>query len=180
MPTYRQSSQNAGQVAKPRSLYDSVEQRRSPPCFVEKSERTFAEHALNAVFLGLPVNEPDLISRSSHLAEYTIVTIDCSSPEFRHFAEFPHVQSLNPLAPSAADVFLQLGACFCNSERIAYSTDMGKRGFSAVTEMANWSDERWLRSMIDFLIRTWVISVTSKLVPNGRAQRNSCKPVKSG
>jgi len=31
MPTYRQSSQNAGQVAKPRSLYDSVEQRRSPP-----------------------------------------------------------------------------------------------------------------------------------------------------
>lgn len=110
MPTYRQSSQNAGQVAKPRTLYDSVEQRRSQPCFVEKPERTFAVHALNAVFLGFPVNEPDLISRSSHLAEYTIVTIGCSSPEFRHFAELPHVQSLNPLAPSAADVFLQLGA----------------------------------------------------------------------
>jgi len=42
--------------------------------------------------------------------DYTIATIDRLSPEFHDFAELPHVRSLNPLAPAAADVILQLGA----------------------------------------------------------------------
>jgi len=42
--------------------------------------------------------------------EYTVATIDPSSPEFHDFAQLPHVRSLNSLAPSAADVMLQLGA----------------------------------------------------------------------
>ena len=44
------------------------------------------------------------------IVEYTIASIDPSSPEFHDFAALPHVSSLNALPPSAADVMLQLGA----------------------------------------------------------------------
>ena len=43
------------------------------------------------------------------IAEYRIASINPSSTEFQDFASLPHTRSLNPLAPSAADVVLQLG-----------------------------------------------------------------------
>ena len=42
--------------------------------------------------------------------DYTVATIDRSSPEFHEFARLPHVRSLNALAPSPEEVLLQLGA----------------------------------------------------------------------
>ena len=42
-------------------------------------------------------------------AEYTIASIDPSSPEFHEFAQFPHKNSLNTLASPAADVVRHLG-----------------------------------------------------------------------
>ena len=44
------------------------------------------------------------------IVEYAVTSIDSSSPEFHDFAALPHVRALNPLAPSATDVMLQLGA----------------------------------------------------------------------
>jgi GNAT superfamily N-acetyltransferase len=43
------------------------------------------------------------------IAEYRIASITPSSPEFHNFATLPHARTLNTLAPSAADVVLQLG-----------------------------------------------------------------------
>ncbi len=42
--------------------------------------------------------------------DYTVATIDRSSPEFHEFARLPHVRSLNSLAPCPEKVILQLGA----------------------------------------------------------------------
>jgi len=41
--------------------------------------------------------------------DFIVTDIVPSSPEFREFSELPHVCALNPLAPPAADVILQLG-----------------------------------------------------------------------
>jgi len=98
----------------------------SPPCLIKKPERALAVHRLSSQLPGFPMNIGDLVARKSHplplcssgnsdcptdnIPEYTIATIDRWSPEFRDFAELPHVRSLNSLAPPAAEVILQLGA----------------------------------------------------------------------
>jgi GNAT superfamily N-acetyltransferase len=59
----------------------------------------------------LPLHSSVDRDRSTYsTGEYAVTSIDSSSPEFHDFAALPHVRALNPLAPSAADVMLQLGA----------------------------------------------------------------------
>jgi GNAT superfamily N-acetyltransferase len=109
------------------------------------------------------------------IGEYTIACIDPSSPEFHDFAQLPHVRSLNPLAPSAADVMRQLGAdslfyrhgearlfgCYRNGQlvgRVVASVDhdfpdqeVGHFGYfeagpdKACTEKLMQAAEEWLR-----------------------------------
>jgi GNAT superfamily N-acetyltransferase len=112
---------------------------------------------------------------TDNIAEYTIETVDRSSPGFHDFAEFPHVRSLNPLAPPAADVILQLGTdslfyrhgetrlfgCYRNGQlvgRVVASVDhdfpdqdVGHFGYfevcpdKACAEMLLQACEEWLR-----------------------------------
>lgn len=112
---------------------------------------------------------------ADEVEQYTIATIDRSSPEFHDFAVLPHARSLNSLAPSAADVILQLGAdslfyrhgearlfaCYKNGQlvgRVVASVDhhfpdpeVGHFGYfevcpdKACAEMLMQACEEWLR-----------------------------------
>jgi len=109
------------------------------------------------------------------IVEYTVASIDPSSPEFFEFAALPHVCSLNSLAPSTADVMQQLGvdslfyrhgetrlfACYRNGHLVGRAVasvdhhfpdqDVGHFGYfeactdKACTEMLMQACEEWLR-----------------------------------
>ena len=121
-PAPWRSFQPTGDIAEPWSLEERIQKCGSQPRFVEKVQRSLAVDPFHTQIPGLPVDKTDLIDRRSHMliahaseisdqtAEYTIVSVDPSSPGFHDFAALPHDRSLNSLAPTAADVKLQLGA----------------------------------------------------------------------
>jgi GNAT superfamily N-acetyltransferase len=125
-PAKRRSTQQTGEMAKPFSLDESMQKRFSPPRLVKNAEFALAVNTLRSQLSAFPADIVDLVTRRSHMlslnssakrdrdpdsiADYTVVSIDPLSPEFHDFAAFPHANSLNPLAPPAADVMLQLGA----------------------------------------------------------------------
>jgi len=122
----RRPVQKATEMAEPISLYECMQKRRSPPSLIEKAEPAFAINPLRSQLPGFPVDVVDLATRRSHMLfpqssakrgrstdsilEYTVASIDPESPELHDFAALPHSDSLNSLAPSAADVMQQLGA----------------------------------------------------------------------
>ena len=124
-PAYPRSFLQTAEAAKPISLNKAVEKCSAPPCLVETTEPALAIHPLSSQFPGFPVDISNQLARRSHMlispasgnhdrlidgdAEYTIASVDPSSSEFHDFANFPHENSLNTLAPPAADVTRQLG-----------------------------------------------------------------------
>jgi hypothetical protein len=110
MSAYRRSVQYSDEMARPGSLGDSMQEHGSPPRLVQDAELAFSVYPLRSQLSGFPVDKTNFSRRRSHLADYTLATIDPSSPEFREFADLPHVRSINPFAPPASEVALQLGA----------------------------------------------------------------------
>jgi GNAT superfamily N-acetyltransferase len=187
----RRSFQPGTETAEPISLDENMEKQMPPPRLVKKAELALAVDPLKSQLSGLPVDIGDVITRRSHMLfphsserrdrntvggdEYTITPIDPSSPEFHEFAQFPHVRTLNPLAPTAADVMLQLGdgslfyrhgetrlfACYQNGQlvgRVVASVDhklpdrdVGHFGYfeacpdKACAEKLMHAAEKWLR-----------------------------------
>jgi len=124
-PAYRRPFLQTAEAAKPISLNKAVEKCSAPPCLVKTAELALAENPLSSQLPGFPVDISNQLARRSHMlispasgnrdritdsdAEYTIASVDPSSPEFHDFANFPHENSLNTLASPAAEVTRQLG-----------------------------------------------------------------------
>jgi len=125
-PAPRRPIQQTGEMTKPCSLDKRMQKQCSPPCLIKNTEFAFAVDPLSSNLPRFAVEKIDRIARRTHMlfthssgksdcatdsiAEYRIASIDPASPEFNDFATLPHARSLNSLAPSAADVTLQLGA----------------------------------------------------------------------
>jgi len=187
----RRTVQKAGEMAEPFSFDECMQKHRSPPGLIEKAEPALAIDPLRSHLPGFPVDVVDLATRRSHtlfphspvrrdcstdsILEYTVASIDPSSTEFYDFAALPHSDSLNSLAPSAADVMQQLGAdslfyrhgetrlfaCYRNGQLVGRAVasvdhnfpeqDVGHFGYfevcpdKACAEMLMQACEEWLR-----------------------------------
>ena len=190
-PAYRRSLLQTAEAAKPVSLNKSVEKCSAPPCLVKAAEPALAVNPLSSQLPRFPVDIRNQIARRSHMlvspasgsrqpvadsiAEYTIASIDPSSPELHDFANFPQENSLNTLASSAADVIRHLGpdslfyrhgetrlfACYKNKQMIGRvvasvdqnfpDPDVGHFGYFEVcpdktcARMLMHASEAWLR-----------------------------------